>query len=75
MNTSTIGPSFGRGLSIVLLVVGVVALTLGVLASESISSDLSRLFTGRPTDRAIWLVLAGVLTTSVGLAGLLRGTR
>jgi len=75
MNTSTIGPPFGRGLSIVLLVVGVVALTLGVLASESISSDLSRLFTGRPTDRAIWLVLAGVLTTSVGLAGLLRGTR
>jgi hypothetical protein len=75
MNTSTIGPSFGRGLSIVLLVVGVVALTLGVLASESISSDLSRLFTGRPTDRAIWLVLGGVLTTSVGLAGLLRGSR
>jgi len=75
MSTSIPGPSGNRALFIACLIVGVVALTLGVVASESISSDFSRLFTGMPTDRAIWLVLGGTIITVSGLVGLARGAR
>jgi len=75
MTTSTISPSVNRSLFVVCLIVGVVALTLGVIASESISSDFSRLFTGRPTDRSVWLLIGGVITTVGGLIGLARGSR
>ena len=59
-------------LFIALLVVGVVLLVLGVNASESISSDLSRLFTGEPTDKAIWLLIGGGLAVIAGLGGVAR---
>lgn len=61
----------GRSLlSLVLLVLGVVLLVLGVSASDSISSDFSRLFTGQPTDKAIWLLIVGGVATLAGIAGL-----
>jgi Protein of unknown function (DUF3185) len=75
MSTPASGPALNRTLFIVFFAVGVVALTLGVLASESIGSDFSRLFTGRPSNRAVWLLLGGTVTTVVGLVGLARGTR
>ncbi len=75
MLTSTVSSSANKTLYIVCLIVGVVALTLGVVASESISSDFSRLFRGRPSDRAIWLMLGGGITTLGGLIGLARGSR
>ena len=56
-----------------LLVLGVVLIVLGVIASDSIKSDFSRLFTGEPTDKTIWLLVGGALSTVVGLAGALRG--
>lgn len=75
MSTSTVSPSVNRSLFIVCLIVGVVALTLGVITSESISSEFSRLFTGRPTDRSLWLLIGGAITTVGGLIGLARGSR
>jgi hypothetical protein len=30
-------------------------------------------FTGSPTDKAIWLLLGGIVVIIIGLAGLLRG--
>jgi len=54
-----------------LLVVGVVLVVLGLSASESIGSDLSRLFTGRPTDKSIWLLVGGVVALVVGGGGLM----
>ena len=75
MTTSSLNPSVSRGLFIACLIVGVVALTLGVIASESISSDFSELFRGRPSDRAVWLMLGGGITTLGGLIGLARGSR
>jgi len=56
-----------------LLVLGVVLIVLGVIASDSIKSDFSRLFPGEPTDKTIWLLVGGALSTVVGLAGALRG--
>jgi hypothetical protein len=56
----------------VLLILGVVLLVLGVIASDSIKSDFSRLFTGEPTDKAIWLLIGGGVSTIVGLGGAAR---
>ena len=54
--------------SLVLLAAGVVLIIYGVSASESVSSDVSRLFTGAPTDRTIWLLIGGVVLAALLLA-------
>jgi hypothetical protein len=61
--------------SLLLFVGGVIALVFGVSASESIGSDFSRLFTGAPTDKAIWLLIGGAVATALGTAGLLRESK
>jgi len=35
--------------------------------------DVSRFFTGSPTDKTIWLLVVGIIAIIIGLAGLLRG--
>ena len=64
-----------ENLFLALLVIGVVLLVLGVIASDSIGSDISRFFTGRPTDKAVWLLIGGVIATICGLGGLARNLR
>lgn len=64
-----------RSVYLILLVVGVVLLVLGFVESDSINSSFSRLFTGEPTDKAIWLLLSGGVATLVGLGGTLRGSK
>ena len=56
--------------SVALVVVGVILLASGWNAYQSISSDISRAVTGAPTDRALWLLIAGGFATASGLAGL-----
>jgi len=73
MGSTAIGSSGNRTLSIACLVGGVVMLTLGVIAYDSVSSDFSRLFTNQPTDKAIWLLIGGTIATLAGLIGLARG--
>ena len=60
-------------LSIVLLVGGIILIVYGINASHSISSDFSRLFTGSPTDKSVWMLIAGVVAAACGAGGLLRG--
>ena len=50
------------------LVLGIVLVVAGMDATDSLSSRLSRLFTGSPTDRAIWLLLGGAVAVIVGLS-------
>jgi amino acid permease len=64
-----------KPISIVLLIVGVILLSYGVTASDSIGSSFSRFFTGQPTDRTIWLLVAGAVAAILGLTGLLRGAK
>jgi amino acid permease len=59
--------------SLVILVAGIVLVIYGVAATESFSSDISRFFTGTPTDKAIWMLLGGIVVAIIGLVGLLRG--
>jgi hypothetical protein len=62
-----------KPVSIALLVVGIVLLILGFNASSSMTSDISRAFTGTPTDRSIWFLVGGAVAAIVGLFGLLSG--
>ena len=62
-----------KGISVALIAAGIVLLILGVNASDSISSDVSRFFTDSPTDKAIWMLIGGGASLIVGLFGLTRG--
>jgi hypothetical protein len=61
-----------RILAIVLIVAGGCLIVYGLQASQSFSSDVSRLFTGSPTDRAIWLLVGGLAAAVAGIALFLR---
>jgi hypothetical protein len=61
--------------SLLLIVGGIIALVYGISASDSIGSSFSRLFTGAPTDKAIWLLIGGGVATAVGAVGLLRSSK
>jgi uncharacterized protein DUF3185 len=67
--------AMNRNLSVALLVAGIVLIIWGVSASESFTSDVSRFFTGSPTKKAIWLLVAGIVATIVGLLGTFRGSK
>jgi hypothetical protein len=58
--------------SIPLLVGGVVLMILGINAMNSFGSDVSRFFTGSPTDKAVWMLIGGVVATVAGLVLTLR---
>lgn len=61
-----------NSVSVALLVVGVILLVFGFNAYHSASSDVSRFFTGAPTDRALWLLIGGAIAGIVGFLGLAR---
>jgi len=58
-----------------LLVAGVVLIIFGISATNSFGSDVSNFFTGSPTDKAIWMLIGGIVAAVIGLAGTLRGSR
>jgi len=64
-----------RIVSLALLVGGVVLIVVGINATNSFSSDVSRFFTGSPTDKAIWMLIGGIVAASIGLLGMFRGSR
>ena len=53
--------------SLALVVGGVVLMIIGINATNSFSSDVSRFFTGSPTDKAVWMLIGGIVATVVGL--------
>ena len=59
--------------SLAILAGGILFIIFGVSAAESFRSDISRFFTGAPTDKAIWMLVGGIGAAVVGLIGLLRG--
>jgi len=61
--------------SLALLVGGIVLIVIGINATNSFNSDVSRFFTGSPTDKAIWMLIGGVVAAALGLAGTLRGSK
>lgn len=55
-----------RAVGFAILAVGVVLLIIGISAADAPMSDVSRFFTGEPTDRAIWFMIGGVAAIAVG---------
>ena len=62
-----------RPLGIALLVAGIVLLVLGINSTNSVGSDVSKFFTGAPTDKAVWLLLGGIVAMIAGSFMSLRG--
>ena len=60
-----------KAASLALLAGGILLTIFGVNAMNSASSDLSRFFTGAPTDRAVWMLVGGIVMLVAGLAGLM----
>ncbi|MFO0985525.1 MAG: DUF3185 family protein [Planctomycetota bacterium] len=60
-----------RGLAAAVLVAGAILLGFGVNASQSVGSELSKLFTGHPTDKAVWFIIGGAAGVVIGLFGML----
>ena len=58
-----------------LLVGGIVLIIVGFNATNSFSSDVSRFFTGSPTDKAVWMLIGGAVAAVVGVAMLWRTPR
>jgi uncharacterized membrane protein YidH (DUF202 family) len=61
--------------SLALIAGGVVVIIFGINAMNSFSSDVSRFFTGSPTDKAVWMLIGGVIALVVGLTMTLRGSK
>ena len=61
-----------KAVALALLAGGILLLLFGVRAARSFSSDMARFFTGAPTDKAIWMLIGGVVLSIVGVVGLLR---
>ncbi|WP_029969473.1 DUF3185 family protein [Paraburkholderia graminis] len=59
-----------KAISIALIVGGVLLLYFGGQAFNSVSSDVSRVFTGSPTNKAIMLIFGGVVATLAGITGM-----
>lgn len=58
-----------------LLVGGVTLAAFGIAATNSFGSDVSRFFTGSPTDKAIWMLIGGIVASVIGFFGVLRGAK
>lgn len=64
-----------KPISLALLGGGILLLIYGFSASDSLSSDVSRLITGSPTDRTIWLLVGGAIMAIAGSLGLSRASQ
>ena len=62
-------------LGLILIIAGVALLIFGFNASESLSSSFSRFFKGTPSDKAIWLIIGGIVAVGIGSALSWRSSR
>ena len=62
-----------RTLGISLLIVGLLLTIMGITESDSFSSEVSRFFTGNPSDRSSWLLVGGIASIVIG--ALMSGSR
>lgn len=60
-------------LSAALLVGGIILLVFGWNEHQSASSEITKFFTGNPSDKAMWMLIGGAVLSVMGLVGLVRG--
>jgi len=54
-------------LGLAIFALGIVLLIFGFNESHSFASNVSRSFTGNPTDRSMWLIAGGAAAAMLGL--------
>lgn len=64
-----------KAVSLALLAGGIMLTIFGLNEMNSFTSDISRMFTGAPTNRSIWMMVGGVVLVVPGLTGLASGSR
>lgn len=64
-----------RLISLILLVGGIILIAYGIKASDSIGSEFSRLFTGSPTDKTMWMLIGGCVAALVGAGGFFSSSK
>ena len=62
-------------IGLAILALGIVLLIFGFNESQSFSSDVSRFFTGNPTNHSIWLIAGGAVSVIAGLLLAFLGRR
>jgi hypothetical protein len=55
-----------KPIALALLGVGIALIVWGINAGNSTGSEISKFFTGTPTDKSMWLLLGGIAATTVG---------
>jgi uncharacterized membrane protein YidH (DUF202 family) len=55
-----------QAIAIALLVAGIALLIWGYNMSEAFDSQVSRVFSGSPTDKAMWTMTGGAVLAAVG---------
>jgi hypothetical protein len=71
----TYAPRMNKAIGIALLVGGIALVIFGLNESNSLSSDVNRVFTGNPTDRAMWMMVGGGVAAVAGLVMTLRRSK
>ena len=64
-----------KALGLALLVGGIILIIFGVNESNSLSSDVNRVFTGNPTDKSMWMLIGGAIAAVIGLVLTLRKSK
>ncbi len=62
-------------IALVFIVVGIALLIWGLGSADSIQNAFSRLFTGNPTDKTLWLIVGGCICFIAGVFGCYRSYR
>ncbi len=60
---------------IAVIALGVVLLVFGFNESHSFASDVSKTFTGNPTNHSMWLIIGGAVAVIAGISMSLMGRR
>ena len=61
--------------STLFIIAGIVLIIFGISAMDSFGSDVSRFFTGTPTDKSVWMLIGGLVSLAIGASGVLLGRK
>jgi hypothetical protein len=64
-----------KAVSIALIAGGIALIVFGINATNSFSSDVSRFFTGNPTDRSMWMLVGGIVAAVAGFVLSMRSSK
>jgi len=64
-----------KAMALVFIVGGIFLLMMGYNEAHSMRSGLTHYLTGSPSDKSVWMLIAGGIATLAGLISLLTGSK